>query len=182
MSKKTISIKEYADAKGVTTQSIYKNIKNENPFIMKYVVTKEDGKKELKAEILDTIIEEENKEEVKAESVKTESASSGKEENNYNTEYVEFLKSQIEFFMKELEKKDTQIDILNQMLVKEQQLTSQAQANLFLVAGGSKSKKPETVETEGEEKEEEKKENAIEISETGAKTQKKKSLFWFWHK
>ena len=98
MSKKTISIKEYADAKGVTTQSIYKNIKNENSFIMKYVVVTAEGKKELKAEILDTITEEE-KEEIKTESAttETEKASSGKEENNFSNEYIDSLKIQIDF-------------------------------------------------------------------------------------
>lgn len=167
MSKKTISIKEYADAKGVTTQSIYKNIKNENSFIMKYVVVTEEGKKELKADILNTIAEEE-KEEIKTESAttETEKASSGKEENNFNNEYIESLKTQIDFLKSELEKRDSQIDTLNKMLVQEQHLTLQAQNNLFLLSGGNSA-------TE---------ENEIENSETGVKSQKKKSLFWFWHK
>ena len=167
MSKKTISIKEYADAKGVTTQSIYKNIKNENPFIMKYVVVTEEGKKELKAEILDTITEEERAE-IKTESAttETEKASSKKEENNFNNEYIDSLKIQIDFLKSELEKRDTQIDKLSKMLVQEQQLTLQAQNNLFLLTGGNSA-------TE---------ENSIESSEIGAKSQKKKSLFWFWHK
>lgn len=167
MSKKTISIKEYADAKGVTTQSIYKNIKNENPFIMKYVVVTAEGKKELKAEILDTITEEERAE-IKTESAttETEKASSKKEENNFNNEYIDSLKIQIDFLKSELEKRDTQIDKLSKMLVQEQQLTLQAQNNLFLISGGNSA-------TE---------ENEIESSETGAKSQKKKGLFWFWHK
>lgn len=169
MSKKTISIKEYADAKGVTTQSIYKNIKNENPFIMKYVVVTEEGKKELKAEILNTITEEE-REEIKTESAttETEKASSKKEENNFNNEYIDSLKIQIDFLKSELEKRDTQIDKLSKMLVQEQQLTLQAQNNLFLLSGGNA-----TTEEE---------ENNIEEAETGVKTQKKKGLFWFWHK
>lgn len=169
MSKKTISIKEYADAKGVTTQSIYKNIKNENSFIMKYVVVTEEGKKELKADILNTIAEEE-KEEIKTESAttETEKASSGKEENNFNNEYIDSLKIQIDFLKSELEKRDTQIEKLSKMLVQEQQLTLQAQQNVFLLSGGNA--------TTEEEK------NEIEIPVTGAKSQKKKSFFSFWHK
>ena len=86
-----ISVKDYAKAAGITEQAVYKRLKNPN--FQKYLV-ETNGKKLLKAEILETIEEKKTVEQLETENLR-EMVELLKQQTTMKDEQIKALQMQI---------------------------------------------------------------------------------------